>query len=99
MPALIPDAVEEALASKRKTSLFGFSVYVVSLGHLIAMKLMAERKKDIADVVELIKVSVEEGHWADDCRQVESVVKKHLGWYAARAVNDLAKVAKTELGR
>lgn len=98
MPALIPEAVAEAVESKRKTLLFGHSVYVVSLGHLIAMKLMAERKKDIADVVELIKVSIEESHWNEDRWQVADVVKRHLGWYASRAVDDLAKTAKEELG-
>jgi hypothetical protein len=49
VPTLVPDAVKEAVASKRRMKLFGHSVFVVSLGHLVAMKLVAERKKDIAD--------------------------------------------------
>jgi len=97
VPTLIPDAVEEAMASFRVTELFGHPVHVVSLGHLIAMKLVAERKKDMADIVELIKVRLEEGQWDNDRAQVKAVVTQHLGWYAARAVDDLATAARAEM--
>jgi predicted nucleotidyltransferase len=98
VPTLVPEAVEEAVASDRRATLFGHEVFVVSLGHLIAMKLVAERKKDIADIVELIKARLEAGEWSNDRAQVKAVVKEHLGWYAARAVDDLATTAKGELG-
>lgn len=97
MPALIPEAVEEAVASQRKAVLFGHEVFVVSLGHLIAMKLIAERKKDLADIVELIKARMELGEWNNESSQAKAVVKEHLGWYAARAVDELAAAAKAEL--
>jgi predicted nucleotidyltransferase len=98
VPALVPEAVKEAVDSDRRTVLFGHDVFVVSLGHLIAMKLVAERKKDIADIVELIKVRLEAGQWADDRAEVKEVVKRHLGWYAARKVDDLVDTARGELG-
>ncbi len=98
VPALVPDAVEEAVASDRRTALFGYQVFVVSLGHLIAMKLVGERKKDIADIVELIKVRIEAGQWNDDRSGALDVVRRHLGWYAARAVDDMVKTARNELG-
>lgn len=98
IPALVPEAVKEAVDSDRRMILFGQDVFVVSLGHLIAMKLVAERKKDIADIVELIKVRLEAGQWADDRAEVKDVVKRHLGWYAARKVDDLVLTARGELG-
>lgn len=97
VPALIPDAVNEAMASNRRVTLFGHEVFVVSLGHLIAMKLVAERKKDVADIVELIKARLEVGEWKTERWQVNAVVKQHLGWYAARAVDELAEAARSEL--
>jgi len=97
VPALVPEAVKKAVDSDRRMVLFGHDVFVVSLGHLIAMKLVAERKKDIADIVELIKVRLEAGQWADDRAEVKEVVKRHLGWYAARKVDDLVLAARSEL--
>lgn len=97
IPSLIPDAVEDAVESGREIDLFGHDAYVVSLGHLIAMKLMAERKKDIADIVELIKARIEMGEWGRDSAQVLATVNEHLGWYAARTVEGLAETAKGEL--
>lgn len=99
MPSLVDDAVYEAVESQRLMMLFGERVFVVSLGHLIAMKLMAERKKDVADVVELIKARLEQGAWGDDRSQVMAVVREHLGWYATRAVDGLAATAKEELAQ
>jgi hypothetical protein len=98
VPALIPDAVKEALAMKRYAMLFGQRVFVVSLGHLIAMKLVAERKKDLADIVELIKARMETQEWSSDQSGVIEVVRNHLGWYAARRVTELATDARRELG-
>lgn len=97
VPTLVPEAVKEAVTSGRRAVLFGHDVFVVSLGHLIAMKLVAERKKDVADIVELIKAKLEVGEWGDDRSQVRDVVRQHLGWYAARAVDDLAATARAEL--
>jgi len=98
MPALVPDAIREAVAAGRMVTLFGKRVLVVSLGHIIAMKLVAERKKDVADIVELIKARMEMDEWNDDRAQVREVVREHLGWYAAKAVDELAKTAREELG-
>lgn len=98
MPELIPDAVAEALASDRRMDLFGSVVHVVSLGHLVAMKLMAERKKDIADIVELIKERMELGQWDRDQPVVIDVVKRFLGWSAGRDVTKYATTARYELG-
>jgi predicted nucleotidyltransferase len=97
MPALIPDAVKEAVASRRTVEIYGHTMFVVSLGHLIAMKLIAERKKDMADIVELIKARIELGKWSRDSSQVRSAVKQHLGWYAAKTVDGLAATAQEEL--
>lgn len=99
MPALIADAIADALAAGRMTILFGQRVHVVSLGHLFALKLMAERKKDIADVVELIKARMDAGAWNDDRSDAAAIVRRHLGWYAVRRLDDLAKVAEDELHR
>ena len=96
VPTLVPEAVKEAVDSDRRMLLFGHDVFVVSLGHLIAMKLIAERKKDIADIVELIKVRLDAGQWADDRAAVKEVVTRHLGWYAARKVDDLVLEARAE---
>ena len=98
VPTLVPDAIKEAVASGRKAALFGQSVFFVSLGHLIAMKLVAEHRKDIVDIVELIKVRLEAGKWSDDRSQVLEVVREHLGWYAARTVDTLAATARSEVG-
>lgn len=98
VPALVPEAVEDAVRTGRTLVLFGHQVLVVSLGHLIAMKLVAERKKDIADIVELIKVRIEAGEWVDDRSQVRDVVRQHLGWYAVRTLDGLAETARAELG-
>ena len=98
VPKLVPEAVAEAAASGRRIKLFGPQVFVVSLGHLISMKLIAERKKAVADIVELIKVRLEDGQWADDHSRVTSIVRRHLGWYAARTVDGLASTARAELG-
>lgn len=96
VPALIPEAVAEAVDSSRQVTLFGHKVFVVSLGHLIAMKLISERKKDLADIVEVIKVKLEDGTWSDDRTEVKTIVTRHLGWYAARGVDNLEAVAKLE---
>jgi hypothetical protein len=98
VPSLVPDAVEEAVAADRRIRLFGYDTYVVSLGHLIAMKLVGERKKDLADIVELIKARITAGTWRDERAGVASVVRKHLGWYATRTVDSLARTAAEELG-
>jgi len=98
VPGLAPDAVRDAIESGNVIELFGKEVFVVSVGHLIAMKLVAERKKDIADIVELIKARIKSGEWSEDRAQVRDVVREHLGWYAARAVDELAKTAREELG-
>ena len=99
VPKLVPEAVAEAAASGRRIKLFGPQVFVVSLGHLISMKLIAERKRVVvADIVELIKARLEDGQWADDHSRVTSIVRRHLGWYAARTVDGLASTARAELG-
>lgn len=96
MPELVPEAVKEAVASNRMVSIYGHTMFVVSLGHLIAMKLIAERKKDLADIVELIKVRIEMGEWNRDSSQVRRVVNEHLGWHGARVVDQLAATAREE---
>jgi len=96
VPGLAPEAVKEAVDNDRRMVIFGHEVFVVSLGHLIAMKLVADHKKDIADIVELIKVRLDAGQWADDRAAVKEVVTRHLGWYAARKVDDLVLTARAE---
>jgi hypothetical protein len=96
LPELIPEAVAEAVASDRRAEFFGHDAFVVSLGHLITMKLLAERKKDIGDVVELIKARIELGEWGyDERRQVRALVTEHLG--AEVTLAKLAAVAREEL--
>lgn len=97
VPTLVPDAVEEAVASNRTVDIFGHTMFVISIGHLIAMKLVAERKKDTADIVELIKARIEMSEWSRDSPEVRRVVTQHLGWYAAKTVDKLAAEARTEL--
>ena len=97
MPDLITEAVREAMVSRRTASVFGQEMYIVSIGHLIAMKLLAERKKDLADIVELIKARIESGDWKNDWYPARAIVKKHLGWYAAKKMDELAEEAQEEL--
>lgn len=97
VPTIVPDAVEEATWADRTITLFGETVFVVSLGHLIALKLVAERKKDLGDIVELLKARIEAGTWDEDRPQVAAVIKAHLGWYAVRTLDKLVTEARAEL--
>ena len=98
IPALIPEAVAEAVASNRRVMVFGQKAYVISLGHLITMKLLAERAKDKGDVVELIKMRIDDLRWlSDDRAQVVATVQRHLGWYSVRTVDTLEQTARAEL--
>ena len=98
IPELVPAAVEEAVSSNRKITLFGHKVYCVSVGYLITLKLLSSRTKDLGDIVELIKVRMEDDKWVDDYRDVAKVVRQFLGLYAVHKVDDLAKKAREELG-
>lgn len=98
MPLLISEAVEEAVRANRKTDLFGQQVYVVSLGHLIALKMMAERRKDLSDVTELIKVQLEAGTWWEQEGDVAAVVRRHLGYSAGSILRRLVDDARRESG-
>lgn len=97
LPELVPAAIAEAVDAKRTTSVYGVKMYFVSIGYLITFKLAAERKKDLGDVVELIKSRMEDGEWDNDKREVESTVRQHLGWHGARRASQLAAEAKREL--
>lgn len=97
IPALVPEAVIEAVESDRRITVFGEEFFVVSLGHFVALKLVAERKKDLADIVELFKARAEAGHsWRTDFSEIAPVVRRHLGWYAVRQVERLAAEARAE---
>jgi hypothetical protein len=98
-PGLIAEAVQEAVDSDRQVDLFGTPAFIVSLGHLIALKLVAERRKDKADIVELLKVQIEDGIWAENRSQVRSVVERHMDRDFARMVDEFAEEARLELGR
>ena len=96
---LIADAVVDAVEhpTERTVNLFGHPVLAVSLGHLIAMKLVSARKKDLADIVEVIKAQMAAGVWAQEQIPVRAVVKRHLGWYVAdRVLGELIKDAQQE---
>lgn len=98
---LIPDAVNDAVehANERTVVVFGHRVLVVSLGHLIAMKLVSARKKDLADIVEVIKAQMREDVWNQESTSVNRIVRQHLGWYVAdRVLAGLVNDAKQELG-
>ncbi len=99
LPTLVPSAVAEAVRSDRRINLFGQEVYVVSLGHLIALKLLAGRKKDTVDIVELIKSRMQAGTWdSSDQFDVMTTTQELLGTYSSRVVNRLAQEARGELG-
>lgn len=98
--SLTDEAVEEAVKSDRKDVVFGQEFYVVSLGHLVALKLAASRRKDIGDLVELIKVLMEKARWEEERQEIVGTVRRHLGWYASTVtLNRLAEDAAYELGR
>lgn len=96
VPELVIDAVQEAVAVNRRIDVFGHMAYAVSLGHLIAMKLVSKRKKDIGDIVELIKAQMEAGTWSSEHYAVINVVRKFVG--EGRLVDALAADARAELG-
>lgn len=94
---LVPAAVGAAF---EHGTFFGQEALVIPLGYLISMKLVASRKKDLADIVELIKARMEAGAWQDDERwEVAKIVRYQLGWYGARQVEKLAAEALEEIGR
>lgn len=97
MPTLIPEAVRAAVTQNIRLRLFGYDVYVVPIGHLVTMKMMAERRKDAADVVELIKARMSAGAWQGEAPTVRETVKRHLGWYAVRVLGDYEATAAREL--
>lgn len=84
---LVKEAINEAVASGRKTSLPGTegerAFFVASVGHVIALKLIASRRKDIGDIVELIKMLMSTGAWPTARPEIHGIVRRHLGWYAA----------------
>lgn len=94
-PGLADDAVREAVGANRKIDVFGYRFFAVSIGHLLCMKLIAERRKDKADIVELIKARI--GTWDDDWYDAAKIVKTHLGSYAVRTVERFAAEARGEL--
>lgn len=97
-PDLIADVVAEAVAAGRKTDLFGQQVYVASVGHLICLKLIAERKKDMVDIVELIKARIENGTYPFQMsHEVQNVVRSHLGAYGVRTMQRLESEAWAEM--
>jgi len=97
-PQLVADAVHEAVHANRTTELFGDTVFVVALSYLIALKLVSERHKDVSDIVELIKVGIEESDWPTARSDIRSVLSKHLGWHGVKRFNDLEAVARSEMG-
>ena len=71
---------EEALEEARDE---GLPLPVVTPEHLAAMKMAAGRDKDMGDPRTLIHLKVV------DVAKVRSIVKKHLGPYAARELDNL----------
>lgn len=98
-PDLVADAVDESIRSERTIPLLGETVYVVSLGYLIALKMVSERHKDVTDILELIKVAVDESDWLEMRSEISNVLRTHLGWHGTKRFNDLVNQAKIEMGR
>lgn len=98
MPGLVEDAVREAERSQRYEDVFGVRCLIVSVGHLIALKLIAERKKDIGDIGELIKARIAMGAWGADRPSVDRVLGRFLGWYSVRKIDSLEREAIHEMG-
>lgn len=100
LPDVVREARSEAIASNRVTNLLGTSFYVASIGHVITLKMIAARKKDSADIIELIKVLVETGRWDRERKNIFNVVRQHLGWYASeRDLMRLVEDAERERSR
>lgn len=97
-PDLVPNAVAEAVQSDRRVTIFGQDALAVSLGHLVTMKLVAERRKDIGDIVELIKSQMDSGIWTGNLGQVFDVVRNHLGTSGADELDKLIRSAREERG-
>jgi len=95
---LTADAAAEAQRSKRVWGVFGQQMLVASIGHLIALKLIGERQKDKADIVELLKARIEDGRWSSDYGQASDVLKRYLGRYAVSVLDRYVLVARQELG-
>lgn len=95
--SLVSDAIAAAVEEDVTVDIFGQEAYVVPLGYLIAMKLVAQRKKDLGDVVELIKVQMDDGDWATSSYEVAQIVRQQLG--DTRVLEELARDAHDELRR
>jgi hypothetical protein len=100
---LVAGAINEAVVSGRSMSLPGAVedriFAVASVGHIIALKLVASRRKDIGDIVELIKMFMSTGSWGHEAQHVRKIVRQHLGWYASSVMlQKLVDDATTELG-
>lgn len=99
-PDVVPAALLEELthaAYIRQWDYF-FERAPLQIGGLVTVKLIADRRKDHVDVVELIKSRIAAGTWETDRHSVRDVVRHHLGLLGVRAVDRLVVEAQTELG-
>jgi predicted nucleotidyltransferase len=85
--ALYEEALDVSYQVGLKVMAQDIEVHVVSLEHLIAMKLAAGRAQDEADVIYLLKLTTLDYPKAREC------AKKHLGFLAGTTLDRLARIA------
>jgi hypothetical protein len=91
---LFRDAIAEALASGRKARVGGIHVSLVSLEHLLAMKLVSGEPKDESDARRILQ--------REDLRYpvARAIVERHLGVASANRLDAMAREAgRPEVGR
>lgn len=99
LPDIIPALAQEAVQAGRVTELAGQEFLVASVGFLFVLKLIAERAKDRADIVELMKALIELNEWDRKRADALATVRHHLGWYAVAQLERAEKLAHEELAR
>jgi hypothetical protein len=84
---LFRQAIEEAAEARRMTSVGELEVPLVSLEHLLAMKLASGEPKDDADVRRILRLQ------ALDYAKARVLVDKHLGFATANRLDSMARDA------
>ncbi len=87
LAALYREAISEARASNRFTSVGSTQVALVSLEHLLAMKMASGEPKDDADVRRILQLQ------QLDYRKARGLVDTHMGFATANRLDALAREA------
>jgi hypothetical protein len=87
LAGLFRHAIEEAAAARRTTAVGELRVPLVSLEHLLAMKLASGEPKDDADVRRILRLE------ALDYVKARALVDEHLGFATANRLDTMAREA------